>query len=70
MLGVVHVLGPVKVVDGIAFGLEPGALINAGEKACAPVGGGAFGEAAVERVGHHDEGGELAAFASQSVGGP
>ena len=62
--------GAMEVVDGIAFGLEPSALVNAGEEARAPVGGGAFGEAAVERVGHDDEGGEFAAFASESVGGP
>jgi hypothetical protein len=58
------------VVDGVAFGCAPGALIDAGEEAYAPVGRGALGETAVERVGHGDEGGEFAAFASESVGGP
>ena len=70
LLGIAHVGGPVEVFDGIAFGPKPGALVNAGKEAGAPIGGGAFGEATVEGIGHDDKGGEVAADAAEAVGGP
>ena len=59
-----------EVVDGHALRVEGRALVDARQEARAPVDGVALGQAAAERVVHHDERGQVAALAAEAVGHP
>ena len=70
LLGVGQVRGAVEVVDRVALRLERRALVDAGQEARAPVLRVALGQAAAERVVHHDERRQVLALAAQAVGDP
>ena len=56
-----------KVVDGIAFRFQPGALIDARQETRAPVCCASLGQAAIERIAHHDKGRQRIALAAEAV---
>ena len=62
--------GAIEVVDRLALRLERGALEDAGQEAGAPVLRVPLGQAAAERVVHHDERRQVLALAAQAVGDP
>lgn len=70
LLGGRHVSGRMEIFDGISLWFEPCSLVDAGEEAGAPVRGASFWEAAIEGIGHDDEGWEVTAFRSKAVGDP
>jgi hypothetical protein len=60
----------IEIVNWITLGLEPRPLINAGKEACSPVSGGSFRETTIERVGHDNEGGKVAALTAEAISDP
>jgi hypothetical protein len=59
-----------QIIDRLALGPKPGALVNTGEKACAPIARVPLRQTAIERIAHHDERRQVAALAAEAVGRP
>ena len=66
----IHADRSIQVVDRVPLGPQPSALIDAGQEAGSPVAGLSLGQPAVQRITHHHEGGQVAAFAAQAIGHP
>ncbi len=70
LLRVGHVGAAIKIVDRRALRVERGALKHAGQKSSTPVLRVSLGQSAAQRVVHHDEAGQVAVLAAQSVADP
>src|SRR5947199_389105 len=70
LLFVAHVAGAFEIFDRRTLRLECGPLIDARQKASAPVLSMSLGNAAAERIVHHDERGQILALGAETVSTP
>ena len=59
-----------EVINRCALRLQPGALIDARQETRAPIGRAAFGQAAIQRITHHDEGRQRITLAAEPIVDP